>query len=315
MLDASGMHSTIVDQGFDTVDALRAADMAEGDLEELAEVAAETAAAGELEFARPEVRHRVLRVLRLDTLARWLSCIFAARSSPPPLPDGSIPKPTVVINTVDAKAKEHDVPYQHHEVALVFQRAGFMALADILETGLTDADLKELGFSKMGTRRLLLRTAGSSLEKLLQAGAQRGRALDGDLSPAERAAHAEFIEDLLDENGALPAAAPLGTDVKSPPDGVAAAAPRPQQISPKLPALPEAKAAVETELKPPAPAPGGGPCSAAAAAAVPAAAGTARIARSLLVRPSSWFAATPKALEKALWGRLCIHQKREGKGE
>lgn len=117
-------------QGFDDVESMREAGLTDEDLQELAKEARELDnSITEVEFERAEVRERVLRVLGNDTLQRWLSAVLKGSSQ------------------------------RQREVGLSLQRAGFMSVADVLESSLADQDWKDLGFKQMGTRKKLLNGA------------------------------------------------------------------------------------------------------------------------------------------------------------
>ena len=114
-------------QGFDDVESMREAGLTDEDLQELAKEARELDnSITEVEFERAEVRERVLRVLGNDTLQHWLSAVLKGSSQ------------------------------RQREVGLSLQRAGFMSVADVLESSLADQDWKDLGFKQMGTRKKLL---------------------------------------------------------------------------------------------------------------------------------------------------------------
>ena len=181
---------------------MRVAALTEENLQELAETAeelrkTETETNVQLpEFARPEVRQRVLRVLQSDTLRRWLSDVF------------------------------RDSAQRQPQVEVALQRAGFMSVADVLESALTDADLKQIGFKQMGTRKKLLHGA----QGLVTAGERRGIFItDTDISPTERAERAVIVEQLLDVHGQLHGDTQLGApaDAHSPTPRGSNAAPGP----------------------------------------------------------------------------------------
>ncbi len=189
-------------QGFATVESMRqlavdGSGLTDENLQELADVARELMDKGaanlkestrKVEFDRPEVRARVLRVLEKNTLQRWLSNI---------LKDSS--------------------PERQRETELSLQRGGFMSVADVLESSLTDADLRALGLKQMHTRIKLRK----GTDKLVAFGARRGIfMLEPDISPVERAKRAVAIEQLLDTHGKVPDDTQLDAlaYVVSPPD-------------------------------------------------------------------------------------------------
>ena len=135
-LDCAQTLGTFEAEGFTTIAEVREANLNDDDLATLG-------------VGAPELRAKMLAVLRHDSLAEWLS------------------RPDVLGTSTQAQL-------QPGEALTLLQRTGIMTLAELVEAKPAKPDLKECGFAKMGSRNKVF----NALEKLLQAGEQQGLSMD-----------------------------------------------------------------------------------------------------------------------------------------